>query len=158
TQRGEYTASLNTDVGAAVTTLQTDIQALQQAIRQLSRREREELAEWILNSPDDGWWVAEAARPYSDGDRRYFTLEEYLQFAEDHPGHYEYLAGRIFPKCSPPIRHEMITANLLSHFHGQLRGTPCRALGSHAAVRLKVDQDDIVYLPDLMIACGPFTE
>lgn len=140
------------------TTLQADIQALRQAILQLSRRDREELAEWILNSPDADWRVSEVSLPYRDSDTRYFTLEEYLQFAGSNPGRYEYVAGRIFPICSPPIRHEVIAANLLSHLQGQLRGTPCRAFGSHAAVRFKVDQDDIVYLPDLTIACGPFTE
>jgi len=141
-----------------MTTIQTDIHALRHAIQQLSRREREELAEWILNSPDGDSWVAEAAVPYRDSDPRHFTLEEYLQFIGETPGHYEYVAGRIFPVCSPPIRHEIIAANLLFHVQGALRGTPCRAFGSHTAVRLKVDQDDIVYLPDLMIACGPFTE
>ena len=63
-----------------MTTIQTDIRALQQAIRQLSRREREELAEWILNSPDTESWVAEAARPY--GERRYLSVEEYLSLEE----------------------------------------------------------------------------
>src|SRR5262249_30196105 len=46
----------------------------------------------------------------------------------------------------------------LSHLQGQLRGTPCRTFGSRMPVWFKVDQDDIVYLPDLTIACGPFTE
>jgi Uma2 family endonuclease len=139
-----------------MTTIQTDIQTLRQAIRELPRREREELAEWILNSPDSESRVAEAALPY--GGRRYFTIEEYLQLAEDSPDRYEYVAGYIFAMSSPLIRHEMIAANLLVNFQNQLRGTPCRAFSSHAAVRLKVDQDDIIYLPDAMVACGPFTE
>jgi hypothetical protein len=44
-----------------MTTSQDDIQTLQRAIRQLSQRDREELAEWILNSLDTESWVAEAA-------------------------------------------------------------------------------------------------
>src|SRR5579859_2631549 len=140
-----------------MTTIQTDIHALRQAIRQLSRREREELAEWILNSPDNESWVAEAApRPY--GGRRNLTVEEYLSLEDESGVRYEYVAGQIFAMCSPVVRHEMITTNLVFHFQNQLRGTPCRAFSSNTALRLKVDQDDIFYLPDVMIACGPFTE
>ena len=139
-----------------MTTSLTDIQALRQAISHLSRREREELAEWILNSPDTASWVAEAALPY--GGQRYFTVEEYLNFDEGGLIRYEYVAGRIFAMCSPLVRHEMITTNLLVHFQNQLRGTPCRAFSSNTAVRLKVDRDDIFYLPDVTIACGPFTD
>jgi hypothetical protein len=52
-----------------MTIIPADIQALQRAIRQLSQREREALAEWILNSRETESRVAEAAvRPY--GDRR----------------------------------------------------------------------------------------
>jgi hypothetical protein len=52
-----------------MTTIRADIQALQRAIRQLSQREREALAEWILNSQDTESRVAEAVVcPY--GDRR----------------------------------------------------------------------------------------
>jgi Uma2 family endonuclease len=139
-----------------MTTDLADIPALRQAIRQLSRREREELAEWILNSPDTASWVAEAALPY--GGKRYFTVEEYLNFDEGGLIRYEYVAGRIFAMCSPLIRHEMIAANLMFHFQNQLRETPCKAFSSNTAVRLKVDRDDIFYLPDVTVACGPFTD
>src|SRR5215470_1305823 len=101
-----------------MTTVQADIRALQQAIRHLSRREREELAEWILNSPDIESWVAEAARPY--GERGYLTVEEYLNL-EEGSDRYEYIAGQIFAMCSPLVRHEMIAANLMFQFQSQLR-------------------------------------
>jgi Uma2 family endonuclease len=31
-------------------------------------------------------------------------------------------------------------------------------MGSHAKVRLQVNREDTFYMPDLMIACGPFTD
>lgn len=139
-----------------MTTIQPDMQALQQAIRQLSRREREELAEWILNSPDREWGVAEPALPY--GDKRYFTVEEYLSFEEESLAGHEYVAGAIFPLVAPIVRHNMIATNLAVQFHSQLRGTPCRAFSSKIKLRLQVDGDDLFYVPDVMIACGPFTE
>jgi Uma2 family endonuclease len=139
-----------------MTTIQTDIQALRQAIRQLSRREREELAEWILNSPDSDTSVAEPRLPY--GDRRYFTVEEYLRLEEESLVGYEYVAGSIFPSGTPIVRHNMIATNLAVQFHSQLRGTPCRVFSSRTKLRLQVDRDDVFYVPDVMIACGPFTE
>jgi hypothetical protein len=58
-----------------MTSSRDDIQTLQWAIGQLSQREREELAEWILNSLDPESWIAEGAvRPpggrKSDGRER----------------------------------------------------------------------------------------
>jgi Uma2 family endonuclease len=139
-----------------MTTIQADMQALRQAIKLLSRREREELAEWILNSPDIEFGVAETALPY--GGRRYYTVEEYLRFEDESSERHEYVAGYIFAMSPPLIRHEMITTNLLVHFQNQLRGTPCRAFTSNTKLRLRVAQDDVFYMPDVLVACGPFTE
>jgi Uma2 family endonuclease len=138
-----------------MTLVLADIQSIQQAIRQLSRREREELAEWILNAPDAVPGVAETALAY--GGRRYLTVEEYLNL-DGGLIRYEYVAGQIFAMASPLNRHEMIATNLVGHFHNQLRGSPCRAWSSNAKLRLQVNREDIFYMPDVMIACGPFTD
>jgi Uma2 family endonuclease len=138
-----------------MTTTQTEIQALKQAIQQLPRIEREDLTDWILNLPAFEPRVAETALAY--GGRRRLTVEEYLQLEEEDGVRYEYVAGQIFAMSSPLNRHEMIAANLLGHFHNQLLGGPCRVWGSHAKVRLQVDREDIFYMPDVMVACGPFT-
>jgi len=150
-----YTVYINTMLEVTMTTTQTDIRALQQAIRALARREREDLAEWILNSWDSETRVAEAAVPYGG---RYLTVEEYLEFAEESTERFEYVGGYIFPMTLPVIRHEIITMNVALEFQKALRSTPCRVFSSKTGVRFQVDEDDIVYLPDLMVACGPFTE
>jgi Uma2 family endonuclease len=139
-----------------MTTTQTDIQGIRQAVQQLSRIEREELVDWMLNSPVFATRVEEPALAY--GGQRRLTVEEYLELEEPDGVRYEYVAGQIFAMSNPLMRHEAIAANLLAHFHNQLRGGPCRAWGSHAKVRLQVNRDDIFYMPDLMIACGPFTD
>jgi Uma2 family endonuclease len=139
-----------------MTSMQADVQLLKQAIRQLSRPEREDLAEWMLNSPDVESRVAEAVLPY--GAKRYYTVDEYLQVEEDSIEGHEYVAGYIYAMSSPGIRHEMIVMNVAAQFHTQLRGTPCRAFGSKMKLRLKVEQDDVFYIPDVQIACGPLNE
>jgi Uma2 family endonuclease len=139
-----------------MTTIQTDIQALRQAIGQLTREEREELAEWILNSPDSGIRVAETPLPYSE--KRYFSVEEYLRIEEESSVGHEYVAGSIFPSGTPIVRHNMIVANIALQFHSQLHGTPCRTFLLKTKLRLQIGNDDIFYVPDVMIACGPFAE
>lgn len=136
-----------------MTRIPTDFATLQQAILQLSRLEREELAEWILNSAPDDWGVKEAARPYAPD--KFMTVEEFLNMEPHDLARYEYVAGQVFAMASPLVRHEVIAANLHGHFFSQLRGTPCRAWSANTAVRLKVDRDDFLYLPDVMVNCGP---
>ncbi len=139
-----------------MTITQDDIQSLQQAIRQLSRREREELAEWILNSSDFELEVREAALQF--GPHGFMAVEEYLSLEEEWRFRYEYVAGQVFAMTSPTNRHEIVVSNLVGHFHSQLRGTPCRVFSSNARVRLKVDTEDIFYMPDVLVSCGPFGE
>jgi Uma2 family endonuclease len=139
--------------------IQADLQMLRQAIRQLSRIEREELAEWILNSPDletGVTGVAEPVLPY--GTRRYLTVAEYLRFEQDSLESHEYVAGYVFPLGTPIVRHNIIATNVAAQFQSQLRGTPCRAFSSRVKLRLQLNQDDLFYVPDVMISCGPFTE
>jgi Uma2 family endonuclease len=141
-----------------MTTTQADISAIQQAIRQLTREQREELAEWILNTADFGPRVAETPLAWGDsGIRAVFSVEEYLEMKRG-AVRYEYVGGEIFAMNSPTVRHDVIVTNLLGNFHAQLRGGPCKMFSPNTAVRLRVDQSDIIYLPDLAVACGPFSE
>ena len=139
-----------------MTTVEPDIQSIQRAILQLSRIQREELAEWMLNSHRFDVSVGEPALAY--GGRRLLTVEEYLDLEEDLAFRYEYVAGQIFAMSNPLIRHEVIAANLMHHFQSQLRSGPCIALSSHTKVRMQIDRSDIFYMPDLTVVCGPLTE
>lgn len=135
---------------------QNDIQAIKQAIRQLSRIDREALAEWILDASVFEPRVEETALAY--GVSRRLTVEEFLELNAKGEVRYEYVAGQIFAMSHPLIRHQAIVRNVLFHFQSQLRGGPCSAWDSQTAVRLQVDREDIFYIPDVMIACGPFTD
>src|SRR3982074_1439680 len=109
-----------------MTTTEAEIEAIKQAIRHLSRIEREELAEWMLDATGFYARVEEPALAY--GRRRRLTGEEYFRLEEESEVRHEYVAGRIFAMSTPLIRHEVIVANLLFHFQSQLRGGPCKAL------------------------------
>jgi Uma2 family endonuclease len=135
-----------------------DISAIQQAIRQLTRHQRERLAEWILNSGEFGDRIAETEPAWGEEKpRRLLSVEEYLQLEYD-GFRYEYIAGETFVMNSPNLRHRVIVANVLANLHMQMRGGPCKVLSSNVSVRLRVDESEIFYLPDVTIACGPFSQ
>jgi Uma2 family endonuclease len=137
-------------------TAQVDMQALRQMIRQLSPIVREELAEWILNSPDIEVRVEEPPPPY--GGHPALTVDEFLRLEEDTSTRCEYIAGQIFPILTTVVRHQMIVTNVFFRFFSQMRGGPCVALQSNTRVRLQANGADIVYIPDVVIACGPFAD
>jgi Uma2 family endonuclease len=138
------------------------LQDIQQAIRLLSRFEREQLAEWILNSEDFGDRVAEAipaygsepdATPLSAVHRRRLTLDEYWEIEQESSVKYEYVAGEIFAMSTPTLRHNVMGFELTSLFNNHLKGGPCRAFLFEVTVQLKVDQEDVIYYPDVVVAC-----
>jgi Uma2 family endonuclease len=70
---------------------------------------------------------------------------------------HEYLDGERFEMRPPMPRHEVIVGNLLDQFRAQLGIGPSKVISSHLALRLQVDGCDVLYRPDIMVACGPFT-
>jgi Uma2 family endonuclease len=137
---------------------EANIPALQEAIRKLTRFQREELAEWMLNSPDLTDVVAELRSVYGPpGGRRRLTVEEFLQMERGSPARHEYVGGQIFEMRAPMPRHEVIVGNLLDHFRAQLGVGPSKVISSHLGLRLQVDTCDVFYRPDIMVACGPLT-
>lgn len=135
--------------------IEANIPALQQAIRRLTRFQREDLAEWMLNSGDFNDAIAEIGADY--GARHPLTVEEFLEIESGGSARHEYIAGEMFEMRPPMPRHERIVANLLEIFRQQLAGRPFNLLTSILGVRLRVEQHDVFYRPDVMIARGPFT-
>jgi Uma2 family endonuclease len=151
-------------LGQAIMTItQTDIPAnipaLQQAIRKLTRFQREELAEWMLNSADFADTIAEAAAIYGTArDRGLLTVEEFLQTEKQSAFRHELIAGELFQMRVPMPRHEIIVGNLLANLRSQLGISPSKVISSTLGLRLQIDTYEVFYRPDVMIACGPFTE
>jgi Uma2 family endonuclease len=141
-----------------MTSIQDNMDSIRQAIRQLTRAQREELAEWMLNLADYGDHVAEAAVAWGDSEpRRFVSVEEYLQM-EEGITRYEYVAGEIFAMASPSVRHDIIVSNLMGHLFAQLRGGPCKPFVPTTKLRLRIDANDFFYIPDVTVACGPLSE
>jgi Uma2 family endonuclease len=136
--------------------IDANIPALQQAIRALTRFQREELAEWILNSADFNDAIAETALGWGIPPERHpLTVEEFLAIETGGSVRHEYIGGEMFEMRVPMPRHEMIVANLLRHFREQLGGHPSTLVASSLGLRLRVEQTELFYRPDVMVACMP---
>jgi len=131
------------------------------AIQRLTVQEQHTLESWLIASfsyETDvlGDHVAEPAVAYgASEERQRLSVEEYLAFEENSEQRHEYIDGVIYAMCGASRRHELVAGNLFAAIHGHLRGGPCKAHIANFKLRLRIDQKDLFYYPDVMVACGP---
>jgi Uma2 family endonuclease len=80
------------------------------------------------------------------------TVEEYLKLEESATVRHEYVGGEIFAMVGATKRHNRIIVNITARLWGAARGGDCRVYSE--GVKLRV-ADDVIYYPDVMVACGP---
>jgi len=134
--------------------IEANIPALQLAIRALTRYQREELAEWILNSGEFDDVIAESAgRVWGmSAERHTLTVEEFLAIEAGGSVRHEYIGGQMFEMRPPMPRHDVIVANLLGLLRQGADSGPLTLIASNLGLRLRVEQTDLFYRPDVMIA------
>ena len=134
--------------------IESNIPALQLAIRALPRYQREELAEWILNNGEFDDAIAETAgRGWGmSADRHTLTVEEFLAIEAGSSVRHEYIAGQMFEMRPPMPRHEVIVANLLELLRQSAGPGPLPLIASNLGLRLRVEDTDFFYRPDIVIA------
>ncbi len=145
------------------------VETLQQSIAALRPIERAEIAYWLREFELRQYHVEEAATDYhadsddervqkivrqvADGERDSLTFEEYVELMKVSTTRYELLCGLMFAMSGPSLVHNRICGHLFARFYNHLRGGPCVAYASDATVRLKITEDVVAYLPDVMVAC-----
>ena len=67
---------------------------------------------------------------------------------------HEYVGGMVYAMGGATRRHNSIALNIATRLLAAARGGPCRVYME--AVKLRVD--DVIYYPDVMVACGPEDE
>jgi len=80
------------------------------------------------------------------------TVEEYLKLEDGATVRHEYVGGEIFAMVGATKRHNRIIVNITSRLWEAARGGDCRVYSE--GVKLRV-ADDVIYYPDVMVACGP---
>ena len=80
------------------------------------------------------------------------TIEEYLKLEEGATVRHEYVGGGVFAMVGATKRHNRIIGNALGRLWMAARGGD--SLVYSQSVKLRV-ADDVIYYPDLMVACSP---
>ena len=135
----------------------TTLDEIKQALGKLSLDELALIAHWVdglSNAPHEKYGVAEAQPAYASPDYPYMTVEEFFEFEKNSKQRYEYVDGYVYAMTGPSLAHVRITGELLFAFKSHLRGTPCEPFATNAKLRIHSDTDDLVYYPDLMVACN----
>lgn len=78
------------------------------------------------------------------------TVEEYLELETTERR--DYVGGVLHPTPRPMPRHERIVENIHRRLTEEAVGSSCRVHKGDARVRIG---EDLVYYPDVMVACGP---
>src|SRR5215218_1283872 len=91
--------------------------------------------------------MAERVKPHGS-----LTVDEYLKLEESATIRHEYVSGEIFAMVGATKRHNRIIGNISGRLWGAARGGACRVYSE--SVKLRVS-DDVIYYPDVMVACGP---
>jgi len=83
------------------------------------------------------------------------TLDEYNEFEEQSEYRHEYVNGFIYAMSGPSVAHASIATALVLAVGNHLRGGACRVFSADLKLEIRTDSDEIVYYPDLMVACQP---
>lgn len=82
----------------------------------------------------------------------FVTEQEYWAQEESSPIKHEYFNGRLYAMAGASRKHALLAANALASLVVQLRGKPCRAVGSDQRVR--IEESGLNTYPDIVAYCA----
>ena len=85
----------------------------------------------------------------------YLSVEDYLAGELRSEERHKYFDGIVFGMAGASGDHELIAMNLAIALGNHLRGKPCRVFKDGMKLRLRVQNRDLFYYPDVMVACQP---
>ena len=132
----------------------TTLPEIQRAVLNLPQLEFTRLAEWVEHLSANRLRVAEPQSAYRAGELGPMTVDEYQAFEAASRNRHEYLAGEVFAMSGAHPRHNCIAGRLYRAFGSHLDGTGCEAYMGDVQVKLRVNRDDYIYYPDVMVVCG----
>ena len=81
----------------------------------------------------------------------HFSREEYMEWEARQPDRNEYVAGEVFAMVGVRQVHSIVSLNIASELHHQLKGKPCRPHSTD--MKLMVEAVDAFFYPDVMVSC-----
>lgn len=80
------------------------------------------------------------------------TITEYLTFADEQVIKYEYHEGNIYAMTGASVRHNIISANVITHLSNALDSQDCTVTTSDT--RVHIDSTNSFRYPDVTVFCG----
>src|SRR4028118_594707 len=84
--------------------------------------------------------------------KTYIMPDEYLALERQAEYKNEYFDGEIFSMVGASRKHNLITVNITSLLHTQLKNRPCEVYSSD--MRIRIPNANIYTYADLTVACG----
>lgn len=119
----------------------------------LRREERERLIERMRAIDDYGNRAEEAAKPLYESEPRLLSVDEYLALEEKSAIRHEFVGGLMHAMSGTTRRHATISFNVASACRSHVLGGPCLTFYEQVKLRLRVNDEQIFYYPDLMVTC-----
>lgn len=98
--------------------------------------------------------VGEARGSYALSET-HMSLEAYWAFEAASSQRHEFLNGAVYAMSGASVAHNQVTLGLAQALSRRLRGGPCQVFLSDLKLRLELGEDQIIYYPDVMVACEP---
>ncbi len=86
---------------------------------------------------------------------RLLSPDEYLALEQESEVKHEFVNGLILAQAGASRAHNLIALSLAARITQHLNGKPCRAYMSDMKLRVKTEQIDAFYYPDVMVSCDP---
>jgi Uma2 family endonuclease len=93
--------------------------------------------------------IKEPAHAYN---KKFYSIEEYLQLENEALEKHEYYKGEIFAMSGAGNRHNIISINIIVSLANSLKGKSCQPFGSD--MRIHIPQNTLFTYPDISIICG----
>ena len=85
----------------------------------------------------------------------YISVEEYLSGEQLSDVKHEYIAGQVYAMAGASWWHNRIAIKLVSKLELHLDGKPCTPFMGDMKVRMRIQQQDLFYYPDIVVTCDP---
>ncbi len=93
--------------------------------------------------------IKEPAHAY---DKKFYSIEEYLEIENKSVEKHEYYKGEIFAMSGAGNRHNIISINIIVSLGNSLKGKSCQPYGSD--MRIHIPQNTLFTYPNISIICG----
>lgn len=133
------------------------LEDIKHALRHLSADERDVIAGWLQELDrirESSHRVEEPQSAYARAQPPLLTMDEYMEFEEQSSFRHEYVNGVVYAMSGPSLAHVRITGELFVAIKTHLRGSLCEAFATDAKLKIRSESDEIVYYPDVVVACN----